>query len=78
MLFAVQFLAEMRIVEAGIFAAGQFEDGAEVKRRFVCKPWTIEKADENSNGTPWFVLHKPNSGKLRFHLPSLPWPWCDA
>src|SRR5438128_7385721 len=24
----------------------------EVKRHLVCKPWTIEKADENSNGIP--------------------------
>ena len=23
-----------------------------VKRHLVCKPWTIEKADENSNGIP--------------------------
>src|SRR5437899_11920499 len=49
-----------------------------VKRHLVCKRWTIEKADENSNGTPWFVLHRPNSDKLRFHLPSLPWHWFDA
>src|SRR5205814_4710143 len=42
-----------------------------VKRQLVCKRWTIEKADENSNGIPWFVLHRPNSDKLRFHLPSL-------
>jgi hypothetical protein len=28
MLFAVKFLTEMRIVEASILAAGQFEDGA--------------------------------------------------
>src|SRR5207245_1236722 len=27
-----------------------------VKRHLVCKPWTIEKADENSNDTPWFAL----------------------
>ena len=45
---------------------------SKVKRHLVCKPWTIEKADENSNGTPWFGLHKPNSDRLRFHLPSLP------
>jgi len=44
----------------------------EVKRHLVCKRWTIEKADENSNDTPWFALHRPNSDKLRFHLPSLP------
>ena len=50
----------------------------EVKRHLVCKRWTIEKADENSNGIPWFVLHRPNSDKLRFHLPSLPWHWFDA
>src|SRR6266566_6780753 len=25
---------------------------AEVKRHSVCKPWTIERADENSNGIP--------------------------
>jgi len=37
-----------------------------VKRHLVCKRWTIEKADENSNGIPWFVLHRPNSDKLRF------------
>src|SRR5437667_12875351 len=43
-----------------------------VKRHLVCKRWTIEKADENSNDTPWFALHRPNSDKLRFHLPSLP------
>jgi len=43
-----------------------------VKRHLVCKPWTIEKADENSNGIPWSVLHRPNNDKLRFHLPSLP------
>src|SRR5438309_5720381 len=49
-----------------------------VKRHLVCKRWTIEKADENSNGIPWFVLHRPNSDKLRFHLPSLPWHWLDA
>src|SRR5437879_3727703 len=49
-----------------------------VKRHLVCKRWTIEKADENSNGIPWFVLHRPNSDKLRFHLPSLPWHWFDA
>src|SRR5216683_6523413 len=42
-----------------------------VKRHLVCKRWTIEKADENSNDTPWFALHRPNSDKLRFHLPSL-------
>src|SRR5207302_2097998 len=24
----------------------------QVKRHLVCKPWTIEKADENSNGIP--------------------------
>src|SRR5438128_3820490 len=51
---------------------------APVKRHLVCKRWTIEKADENSNGIPWFVLHRPNSDKLRFHLPSLPWHWFDA
>src|SRR5947209_6782049 len=51
---------------------------ARVKRHLVCKRWTIEKADENSNGIPWFVLHRPNSDKLRFHLPSLPWHWFDA
>src|SRR5438552_6689263 len=51
---------------------------SEVKRHLVCKRWTIEKADENSNGIPWFVLHRPNSDKLRFHLPSLPWHWFDA
>src|SRR2546421_1058593 len=45
--------------------------GVGVKRHLVCKRWTIEKADENSNGIPWFVLHRPNSDKLRFHLPSL-------
>ena len=50
----------------------------QVKRHLVCKRWTIEKADENSNGIPWFVLHRPNSDKLRFHLPSLPWHWFDA
>jgi len=44
----------------------------QVKRHLVCKRWTIEKADENSNDTPWFALHRPNSDKLRFHLPSLP------
>src|SRR5438445_3113089 len=49
-----------------------------VKRHLVCKRWTIEKADENSNDTPWFALHRPNSDKLRFHLPSLPWHWFDA
>src|SRR5438552_11076594 len=49
-----------------------------VKRHLVCKRWTIEKADENSNGIPWFVLHRPNSDKLRFHLLSLPWHWFDA
>src|SRR5438093_11652939 len=52
--------------------------GRLVKRHLVCKRWTIEKADENSNGIPWFVLHRPNSDKLRFHLPSLPWHWFDA
>ena len=51
---------------------------ARVKRHLVCKRWTIEKADENSNDTPWFALHRPNSDKLRFHLPSLPWHWFDA
>src|SRR5438132_2028094 len=30
-----------------------------VKRHLVCKRWTIEKADENSNDTPWFALHRP-------------------
>src|SRR5438132_13612276 len=49
-----------------------------VKRHLVRKRWTIEKADENSNGLPWSVLHRPNSDKLRFHLPSLPWHWFDA
>ena len=49
-----------------------------VKRHSVCKRWTIEKADENSNGIPWFVLRRPNSDKLRFRLPSLPWHECDA
>src|SRR5437016_13830832 len=50
-----------------------------VKRHLVCKRWTIEKADENeeadenSNGTPCSALHRPNSDKLRFPLPSLPW-----
>src|ERR1700756_316497 len=51
---------------------------AQVKRHLVCKRWTIDRADENSSDTPWFVLHKPNSDKLRFHLRSLPWPGCDA
>src|SRR2546426_6863829 len=49
-----------------------------VKRHLVGKRWTIEKADEKSNGIPWFVLHRPNSDKLRFHIPSLPWHWFDA
>ena len=49
-----------------------------VKRHLVCKRSTLEKADENPNGIPWFVLHRPNSDKLRFHLPSLPWHWFDA
>src|SRR5947209_6283025 len=60
-------------------ASGRRDPAAlEVKRHLVCKRWTIEKADENSNGIPWFVLHRPNSDKLRFHLPSLPWHWFDA
>src|SRR5438445_13259441 len=34
-----------------------------VKRHLVCKRWTREKADENSNDTPWFALHRSNSDK---------------
>ena len=63
------------IVDAPILHA---PTSTKVKRHLVCKRWTIEKADENSNGIPWFVLHRPNSDKLRFHLPSLPWHWFDA
>src|SRR5438876_8867491 len=68
-------------VHPGMFGLGsghQFREPKGVKRHLVCKRWTIEKADENSNGIPWFVLHRPNSDKLRFHLPSLPWHWFDA
>src|SRR5437667_12104085 len=49
----------------------QSGESPSVKRHLVCKRWTIENADENSNGIPWFVLHRPHSDKLRFHLPSL-------
>src|SRR5437660_8719210 len=51
------------LVRAGLHLA--IRHGA-VKRHLVCKRWTIEKADENSNDTPWFALHRPNSDKLRF------------
>src|SRR5439155_5269743 len=47
-------------------------EAAKVKRHLVCKRWTIDKADENSNDTPWSALHRLNSDKLRFHLPSPP------
>ena len=44
-----------------------------VKRRFVCKRWTIGRADESSSGTPWSGPRRPNSDRSRFLLPSLPW-----
>jgi serine/threonine protein kinase len=44
-----------------------------VKRQFVCKQLTIERRDENSNGTPWFGPHTLNTDRLRFLLPSPPW-----
>ena len=31
------------------------------------------KRDENSNGTPWFERHTPNSDRLRFLLLLPPW-----
>ncbi len=43
-----------------------------VKRQFVCKRWTIGRADESSNGTPWSAKHKLNSDRSRFRLRSLP------
>src|SRR5438094_6657399 len=78
--------SKTKIIHTAVATAANVADSAvlpdllhgEVKRHLVCKRWTIEKADENSNGIPWFVLHRPNSDKLRFHLPSLPWHWFDA
>ena len=49
-----------------------------VKRHFVCKRWTIERADESSIETPWFGTRRLNIGTSRFLLPSLPWPECGA
>src|SRR5439155_483539 len=72
-----EFVEELRCMGVTPHVA-QNQGRRRVKRHLVCKRWTIEKADENSNGIPWFVLHRPNSDKLRFHLPSLPWHWFDA
>jgi hypothetical protein len=38
--------------EAGVIVDGDVQGLPAVKRHLVCKPWTIEKADENSNGIP--------------------------
>src|SRR5436309_11035467 len=57
--------------------SGNLAAGGGVQRHSVRKRWTIEKADENSNGIPLFVLHRANSDKLRFHLPSFLWHWLE-
>ena len=46
------------------------EDGQEeeVKRHFVCKRWTIERAGESSIETPWFGTHRLDIGMWRFLL----------
>ena len=62
----------------GRFARGaarpeDYHRRAPVKRHFVCKPKPIERGDENSNDIPWSGPRKPDSDRLRFPLPSLPW-----
>ena len=44
----------------------------EVKRHFVCKRWTIGKADESSIGTPWSAKRRRGSDRLKSRLRSLP------
>ena len=49
-----------------------------VKRQFVCKRWTIERAGESSSDTPWFGTHRLNIDTLRFLPPSLPSRGCGV
>ena len=52
--------------------------GQEVKRQFVCKRQTIERAGESSIETPWFGTRRLNTGTSRFLHPSLPSPGCGV
>ena len=60
-------------LEARLLTAVELQQILWVKRHFVCKRWTIERAGESSSDTPWSGKRKLNSDRSRSRLRSLPW-----